>query len=74
MVRTGRDRLWPWRVASSGLTAVFGWWGFPWGPVYTVRALHGNFTKRNRARLGDLLTLPTWDAGSGSFGAMLPKG
>ena len=24
------------------LTWLFGWWGFPWGPVYSVQALHRN--------------------------------
>jgi hypothetical protein len=25
------------------LTLLAGWWGFPWGPIYTVRALTTNF-------------------------------
>ena len=26
------------------VTAIFGWWGFPWGPIYTVGALFTNCT------------------------------
>jgi len=25
-------------------TAIFGWWGIPWGPVYTLRALWSNLS------------------------------
>ncbi len=26
------------------LSAVVGWWGFPWGPIYTIAALHTNLS------------------------------
>lgn len=26
----------------SLVTALFGWWGFPWGPKYTIAALRTN--------------------------------
>lgn len=26
------------------LTLILGWWGFPWGPIYTIGALATNFT------------------------------
>jgi hypothetical protein len=29
----------PWTL----LTAVAGWWGIPWGPIYTVQSLVVNF-------------------------------
>ncbi len=25
------------------LTLLFGWWGFPWGPIYSIGALITNF-------------------------------
>ena len=25
------------------ITIIFGWWGIPWGPIYTVRSLMINF-------------------------------
>jgi hypothetical protein len=27
---------------SSAVSAAFGWWGFPWGPIYTVREILRN--------------------------------
>ncbi len=29
-------------MKNSGLTWLFGWWGFPWGPIYSVPALIKN--------------------------------
>lgn len=26
------------------ITLVFGWWGFPWGPIYSVGSLYTNLT------------------------------
>ncbi|MEO0535956.1 MAG: hypothetical protein AAF215_19035 [Cyanobacteria bacterium P01_A01_bin.123] len=27
------------------LISIFlGWWGIPWGPIYTIQSLHTNFT------------------------------
>ena len=28
----------------SMLTMLFGWWGVPWGPIYSVMSLFTNFT------------------------------
>lgn len=28
----------------SLLTLVLGWWGIPWGPIYSIGSLHTNFT------------------------------
>ncbi|WP_206170885.1 hypothetical protein [Phragmitibacter flavus] len=30
-------------VGYSLLSSVVGWWGFPWGPIYTIGALISNF-------------------------------
>lgn len=30
----------PWTL----LTFVVGWWGIPWGPIYTVQSLYTNLT------------------------------
>jgi hypothetical protein len=37
------------------LTFVLGWWGIPWGPLYTVRALWNNLRGGTRRTVGDLL-------------------
>jgi hypothetical protein len=28
----------------SGLTLLLGWWGIPWGPIYTIQSLWVNFS------------------------------
>jgi hypothetical protein len=34
---------WPFLLISL----IFGWWGIPWGPIYTFGALFGAFTGKN---------------------------
>ncbi|MDR3219142.1 MAG: hypothetical protein LBU22_09265 [Dysgonamonadaceae bacterium] len=34
---------WPFFLISL----IFGWWGIPWGPVYTIGALFGAFKGKN---------------------------
>lgn len=34
---------------------VFGWWGFPWGPIFTVRFVVSNLQGGVRCRVRDLL-------------------
>jgi len=31
---------WPWLLISL----IFGWWGIPWGPIYTIQAIFRAFT------------------------------
>jgi len=35
-------------------TFLFGWWGIPFGPIYTVQALATNVKGGRRVRVGDL--------------------
>jgi hypothetical protein len=30
-------------LAYTVISALLGWWGFPWGPIYTVAAISTNF-------------------------------
>jgi hypothetical protein len=30
------------RIGLSALSLLLGWWGIPWGPVYTVQVLWNN--------------------------------
>ena len=42
LIRAGESRLGkglPWIL----LTLVLGWWGIPWGPIYSVQSLITNF-------------------------------
>ena len=36
------DRIDSIRRKYNWLSAIFGWWGIPWGPIYTVRSLRLN--------------------------------
>ena len=29
-------------LKASGITWIFGWWGFPWGPIYSLHAIFTN--------------------------------
>lgn len=31
-------------IGLSALTLVAGWWGIPWGPIYTIGSLYTNFS------------------------------
>jgi hypothetical protein len=39
----------------SSATFLCGWWGVPWGPIYTVQSLYWNVRGGNRLRVGDLI-------------------
>jgi hypothetical protein len=60
---TGSDR--GLRLGSGLVTFVFGWWGIPWGPIWTVKALAKNMRSSSDVSIGDVLegrstvTLPT---------------
>ena len=41
LIRPGHTALAP-RVGFSIITLALGWWGFPWGPIYSVQALWNN--------------------------------
>lgn len=70
----GHDRIWLWRAGYSLVSLLFGWWGIPWGPVYTVQALHSNLRTQQRGRLLDMLRAEGWSASSGHIGAGSAKG
>jgi len=31
-------------LGFSGLSLLLGWWGIPWGPIYTIQSFWVNFT------------------------------
>lgn len=39
----------------NAITLVFGWWGIPWGPVWTIKALVRNLRGGERLTVADLL-------------------
>lgn len=42
--------------AYALVAIIFGWWGLPWGPIYTVQSIIKNIKGSNRLKLRDLLT------------------
>jgi hypothetical protein len=41
-IRPG-ERISKYRLRYNVLSLIFGWWGFPWGPIYTVDMIKINF-------------------------------
>lgn len=37
------------------ITLIFGWWGIPWGPIYTLETLYRNATGGHKQVVGDML-------------------
>jgi len=37
------------------ITFVFGWWGIPWGPIYTIQSLTKNLKGGDKVLIADLL-------------------
>jgi hypothetical protein len=44
----------------SGLTLVLGWWGFPWGPPYTIWAVISNLRGGHKRTVASLLQKMEW--------------
>jgi hypothetical protein len=52
-LRSGADlRL---RAGYSLISALFGWWGIPSGPVWTVQSIVNNFRRKPEFTLGEML-------------------
>lgn len=45
-----------WMYSLASL--IFGWWGIPWGPIWTIGAVVRNARGGHRLRVADLLRLP----------------
>ena len=42
-IKNGQSKLTK-GVLYSFLTLFLGWWGFPWGPIYSIGSLSNNFS------------------------------
>jgi len=42
-IRNGESTL-KHSLGFSIITLLFGWWGIPWGPIYTIGSLYTNLT------------------------------
>jgi hypothetical protein len=43
------------RAGCTLVTLIFGWWGVPWGPIWTVRALRRNLGSAGEVTVAELL-------------------
>ena len=50
----GKGNVGEWLI-FSGLTFFFGWWGFPWGFIFTPQALYRNLRGGHRQSVSQLL-------------------
>ena len=51
----GRDNTALWQYGMSVLALLIGWWGIPWGPIFTIQALRNNLRGGTRFRLSELI-------------------
>lgn len=49
----------PLRIGCTLVSLVLGWWGIPWGPIWTVRALARNLGAGTATTIAELLEGPS---------------
>jgi hypothetical protein len=42
-------------AAFTASTLLLGWWGIPWGPIYTIQTVFSNLGGRDSVSVGDIL-------------------
>ena len=42
-------------LAFTLVSLVFGWWGLPWGPIYTLETLYRNVTGGHKQNIGEMI-------------------
>lgn len=47
------------RAGCTLVTLIFGWWGIPWGPIWTIRSLRRNLGSGGEVTIGELLEGPS---------------
>jgi len=53
---SGEDQTFTIAAISTTLSLLFGWWGIPWGPIYTVQAIGSNFRGGLRETVAERLS------------------
>lgn len=51
----GHDNLIAIGLAYTLVTLVFGWWGLPWGPIYTLETLYRNTVGGHKQVIGEMI-------------------
>jgi hypothetical protein len=54
------------------ISLAFGWWGIPWGVIYTIQTLHQNFTGGKDVTREILATIAPSEPGASPAGAPAP--
>jgi hypothetical protein len=53
-------------IGFSFISLLLGWWGIPWGPIYTIGSLYTNFTGGKDVTREVLASFAAPDAASGA--------
>ena len=51
----GHDSVVLYKIAYTVLALLAGWWGIPWGPIFTVSAIITNLSGGTQRTVGDLI-------------------
>lgn len=51
----GQDGIFPAGLAYTFVTFLLGWWGIPWGPIYTLETFYRNLRGGHKQVIGDLI-------------------
>lgn len=51
----GQDSILLAGLAYTFVTLLLGWWGIPWGPIYTVQTIYRNLRGGQKQTIGDLM-------------------
>ncbi|HEV2117860.1 MAG TPA: hypothetical protein VGR48_17630, partial [Terriglobales bacterium] len=54
-VVVGSDKSQGTAIIYTVISALFGWWGFPWGFIYTPQAIYRNLSGGYRESIAELL-------------------
>lgn len=51
----GQSNIFLMAIAYTFVTLILGWWGIPWGPIYTLQTVFKNLTGGYEQKLGDII-------------------
>lgn len=53
----GRDNIGFAKTAYTLASVLIGWWGIPWGPIYTIQAIEKNISGGERTTIRAYLSI-----------------
>jgi len=51
----GYDKTLSKKTICTIISFIFGWWGIPWGPIYTIQTICNNLAGGKKIKVSDLL-------------------